>query len=774
MRPRRETAAIFALALAAIATAGEPFERFARRLGLADTLRAWQIDRLRTGPAPVRREAARALSADRSLLASGTLAEVERREVLRMLVAALPVDDAAGARARLELARQSLAEATVQIDALRGGDRDRAKAAPARQSLAQAAELIDPVLDRRSGEPARTDPLASVREAGWLLDGWRTTLSAWLDLREGVPARPELLRAIALFAGLLDAPLESPTPAQASADLLRGELGADAALGLATALQSLGQPEAAAEWMQAIERGAPATQAARRVPAARLAFAIDSLDPAVMREALDALPTRSLPASLAVAAARVAARKPGADAAAVITAALDAMDADTRATWLARLAETAGPMQPLAAALAHAAARADAWRRSSGDAVEAGAIARELDAALASSAGVAPAALRAEAHKLRAFALRASGDAKGASMAFEVAGTESAACRGECLWLAALAEPAQDAAGVARRLELLRRQREADPAGPFAGRAATWLSRLDGFPSDALAAAVLMEVRDDDPFVADARAEAARRMLAAAGRDAQVLQASGRRALQALEPFASQPGVARWRLAAAIAADDLAVAQQAQRDLSAADRADPAVAASVAWLDLLRGDAAGARAAIEALPQAQREVAASAACARLASMQGVEARAAEVELACLAAELVPAAGARAARERLAQAVLRAADAGIDVPAPLATRAATALASVEGASRMQRSAVGESLRMAHRAAEAIEPLQALGASLPQGSEPWAEARWRLYRCLREVDADRAATMLRQHMALAPDGGPAPWGERFLRVAGGAKP
>lgn len=155
-------------------------------------------------------------------------------------------------------------------------------------------------------------------------------------------------------------------------------------------------------------------------------------------------------------------------------------------------------------------------------------------------------------------------------------------------------------------------------------------------------------------------------------------------------------------------------------------------------------------------------------------MQGAEARVAEVELACLAAQLVPTAGVGAARERLAQSVLRAADASVDLPAPLAVRAFGALSDASGATRAQRGALGESLRMAGRASEAIEPLQSLGASFAQGSEPWAEARWRLYRCLLAVDADRAAAMLRQHMALAPDGGPPPWGERFVRAAGGGRP
>lgn len=245
-----------ALAVASAAWAGEPFDRFAQRLGLRDSLRAWQVERLRGGTVSARREAARALSADGSLLAAGTFDDAERREVLRSLVAALPAGDVGGARARLELARQSLAEASAQIDGLRGADGDAAAVAPARRSLVEASALVDPILDRPSSAQARTDPLAAVRDAAWLLDGWRVTLEGWLDRHERGATRPELLRAIPLFAGLVDAPLESPTPDQASVDLLRGELGADAALGLATALRLAGEREASDRWLQAIERTA--------------------------------------------------------------------------------------------------------------------------------------------------------------------------------------------------------------------------------------------------------------------------------------------------------------------------------------------------------------------------------------------------------------------------------------------------------------------------------------------------------------------------------------
>ena len=47
-----------------------------------------------------------------------------------------------------------------------------------------------------------------------------------------------------------------------------------------------------------------------------------------------------------------------------------------------------------------------------------------------------------------------------------------------------------DLIGLAEFVDLLLRQREADPLGPYAGRVATWLSQLDGFPSDVVATAV--------------------------------------------------------------------------------------------------------------------------------------------------------------------------------------------------------------------------------------------------------------------------------------------
>ncbi|NBR28990.1 MAG: hypothetical protein EBT83_11370, partial [Betaproteobacteria bacterium] len=93
--------------------------------------------------------------------------------------------------------------------------------------------------------------------------------------------------------------------------------------------------------------------------------------------------------------------------------------------------------------------------------------------------------MRGEALRALGYALVASGDAASASVAFEQAAAVRASLRPECLWLAAVHAPAKDEAAQRRRVELLLRQRDADPLGPYAGRVATWLSQLDGFPSDA-------------------------------------------------------------------------------------------------------------------------------------------------------------------------------------------------------------------------------------------------------------------------------------------------
>ena len=79
------------------------------------------------------------------------------------------------------------------------------------------------------------------------------------------------------------------------------------------------------------------------------------------------------------------------------------------------------------------------------------------------------------------------------------------------------------------------------------------------------------------------------------------------------------------------------------------------------------------------------------------------------------------------------------------------------------------ALAEALRMAGRGAEAAERMQVLSGTLAQGTEPWLEARWRLYRALQSFDATRAASMLQQHMTLLPEGGAQPWGALFRDAA-----
>jgi len=98
----------------------------------------------------------------------------------------------------------------------------------------------------------------------------------------------------------------------------------------------------------------------------------------------------------------------------------------------------------------------------------------------------------------------------------------------------------------------------------------------------------------------------------------------------------------------------------------------------------------------------------------------------------------------------------------------------ALVVERAASRAEDFAAAEALCAAGLMNEAIERLQRISGSLPQGSEPWAEARWRLHGALLAVDAARARRMLEQHLTLVPDGGPAPWGPRLVQAAEGVKP
>jgi hypothetical protein len=778
-RTRLLRVAALVLSLCQAARADESFDAFTSRLGLTGTRRTWQLDRLRHGSESMKLEAARALAADPELLSVEAVPDAaERAALLREVVATLPEGDGAAARLRLELSRQRVGEAAACVDRLRADPGDAQAAAQAQQALAQAHDILAPV--RAQGSTGRrSDPRTAALEGAELLAAWGRTMSAWLahhghgDVRA---ADLELRRAMLQFARLVDTDGDAPHAVNASADLLRTEAGAEAALGLASAMDVAGLRDDAAEWLDAVEAARPPTLAARRVPAARLAFAVDAGDAKALAAALDRMPPRSLSPSLAIATARVAAGASGDASNELAVRALDAMDAATRAAWIDRLAAQSGPMRDLAEAVRAAQAAWPALSRREMKPAEAAELAHRLRATLHAAGPRAPGSLRGEALRLQAWAERATGDDAAASVTFEHAAGESALVRPECLWMAALCEPAASDRGRARRLDLLRRQRAIDPSGPFAGRVATWLSRLDALQGDALAVAVLLAVPANDAFLCDARVEAARRLLSVAETDAEARRVSARRALQALEPVASQPAAARWRLLAALAADDLDTAAQAERDLAAADRADAAVAGALVRLQVLRGDLVAARACIDALPLDRRGAVAMAAVDELVAMQGAERRASQVELASMAVELAAghAEQVLAARERLARAVLQAADDGAPLRRELAERVVAPLATGAEASRAQTMAHAEALRMAGRAAEAVELLQKLSASLSQGSAAWAEARWRLFDALRQLDPRRAATMLAQHLALAPDGGPAPWGVRFLQASKGAAP
>jgi len=313
MRLRRDACtALCALSIACAARArDEGFDVFLQRHALEGTRLQWQIDRLRSGTPAARVQAAREIAADPAMLAStGGLLNSERQDVLRLVVAQLPAGDRAAARPRLEMARQQLAEGAVLVEAMRGSERDTANAKIAMEALSQAAELLRPLLTSDSSRTDRQDPLAGVHEGADLLDAWRRTLQAWVVLHGGgaatdaAAAKLELERAIVLFARLVDADVQSPEPGNASADLLRTEMGADAALGLAAALHAVGRDAAADAWLQAVAREASTTTAAGRMALWRLAFAIDRQDLRAMREVLDHMPPRTLTPSCAQRRAR--------------------------------------------------------------------------------------------------------------------------------------------------------------------------------------------------------------------------------------------------------------------------------------------------------------------------------------------------------------------------------------------------------------------------------------------------------------------------------------
>jgi hypothetical protein len=779
-RLRSAIACAFVLSLAASA-AGESLRSFAERHGLSSTLRQWWIERLRAGAASVRMEAAKALGAEGVLYqADPSMSTKERAELLRLVVSALPPQDPSAMRPRLEVARQDLGLAALRIDALRADPDDATALRDGLEALGRVEGALRPIQSRMAESGANRDRGSALREPAQLLEAWQRTLQAWID--RNIPARArdrrkvdlEIQRAMIQFARLIDIESESPAPADASQDLLKTELGADAALGLAVTLQVAGRTADADAWLQAIETGATGTDAARRVPLWRLGFAIEARDAAAMRAAIERMQARGMPASLAIAAARTASRVQGADGSAVVAAAVAAMDPQGRAEWLAGLEGASGPLQGLAQGLRQSDRRLASWQR--GEPEEAREAAEQLARGLAQAGDAAPASMRAEALRAMGWAHRAAGAMAEASAAFEAAASASPALAPECLWLAALSAPAQDEAARARKLDLLARQRERDPKGPYAGRVAAWTSRLGGWSSDALAIAVLLDVPTTDPFLADARCEAARRILAGAPADSAGAQAAAQRALRALDPVVHAPEVSRWRLIAAVRALDVDAARQAAIALRPEDQADPAVRSALVQVHAFQGEAAKVRGLLAQIPQPESSRAALAASFALASVAGPEATLAALDLALLVIESDPSDEAlrAVARDRAARAMLRAADEGVALPPDLATRVVKALVVERAVSRAEDFAAAEALRAAGPMNEAIERLQRISGSLPQGSEPWAEARWRLHRALLAVDAARARRMLEQHLTLVPDGGPAPWGPRLVQAAEGVKP
>ena len=767
--------------LLAASAAGESLRGFAERHGLSSTLRQWWIERLRTGAASVRMEAAKALGAEGVLYQlDPSISAKERAELLRLVVAALPPQDPSAMRPRLEVARQDLGLAAQRIDALRADVDDATALREALEALGRVEDALRPIQSRMAESGSNRDRGSPLREPAQLLDAWQRTLQAWIDRR--VPSRArdrrkadlEIQRAVVQFGRLIDIESESSAPADASQDLLKTELGADAGLGIAVALQLAGRVAESDAWLQAIETGASETDAARRVPLWRLGFAIDAQDAAAMRASIEGMPARGLPASLAIAAARAGSRLQGADGAAVVAAAVAAMDPAARAEWLAGLESRKGPLQGLAQGIREADRRLERWQRGEREgAVETSEL---LSRGLAEAGDVAPAAMRGEALRALGWAQRASAAMNEASASFEAAANASPALASECLWLAALSAPSQEEAAKVRTLELLARQRALDPKGPYAGRVAAWTSRLGGLGSDALAIAVLLDVPMSDPFLADARCEAARRILASAPVDAAGSQAVAERALRALEPVVHAPQAARWRLIAAVRALDVDAARQATAALREEDRSDPVVRSMLVQVHAFQGDTATVRELLARIPQPESARAALAASFALASVAGPDAAIAALDLAILVIESAPADEAlrSVARDRAARAMLRAADEGVALPSELAARTAQALVDARTSSRAADFAVAEALRASGRTDEAIERLQRIGASLAQGSEPWAEARWRLHRSLLAVDPARARRMLEQHLALMPDGGPAPWGPRLVQAAEGKAP
>ncbi|NBX26281.1 MAG: hypothetical protein EBQ99_09600, partial [Planctomycetes bacterium] len=684
--PRRRERLILAvlLLLTGPIARAEELGSFMARHDLRATRVEWLLRELPRGGAAAR-DAARALAAeDVWMNADSGLAPEARREALATMVASMPSTDRAAGRPRVDLAGHELNRVSRDIDAMRGRTATPAQLRSQLESLQLVQDMLWPLI---ADPPARgPDPAAEWRPRARLLDGWRRLMRTWLmrrlepdqTRREAV----ELERAKLVLTRLVDADDQSPTPANASRDLLQTDLGADAALGLVVALAMQGQHGASAEWARAVQMDAARLDAARRLPAWLLALAVDAGDVASMRRAIEAMPPRTLSAELAVAAATVASERPSADAEAVMAAAIDAMPRTARLDWLKRLGEGDGRLRALAVAMRQAAERLPAWQdgRDDGAAESARALRQALD-----GAAQPPASLHGEALRLLGWSLWRSGDAAAASRSFEQAAFAGPAFRSECLWLAALASPDPQGPSDDRRLRLLQAQRDGDPRGPWVGRVTIWLSRLEGFDNPAAAIAALLEVPPEDPFVADVRCEAARRILLQAGMDPDAQAEAARRALRALEPVRRAPQAARWRLIASLVpgVQDGAAASEALAALSPADRADPAVAAAVARWSAMQGDLQGVRSAVAAVETSRRAATALQAAISLADQSTAAARLAEMELALQAARGSQADLQAAAVERLAQAVV--ANAELDAPlgAELAREIVPAIRALRG-------------------------------------------------------------------------------------------
>lgn len=63
------------------------------------------------------------------------------------------------------------------------------------------------------------------------------------------------------------------------------------------------------------------------------------------------------------------------------------------------------------------------------------------------------------------------------------------------------------------------------------------------------------------------------------------------------------------------------------------------------------------------------------------------------------------------------------------------------------------------------AAALDAWRTLLSGADVGSDPWFEARWRVFTILARTDSAAAIDGLRAHTAVYPDYGPAPWGERL---------